>query len=855
MISKSIFISPTRERARDFARLYEGKDFLQTFTLQEFIYTAYASSVETLACRQASGMEENLLLEETISGLELKHFGFLKNDYESYLNTAAAMLQFYYMVKSNRVDVKYFKYPSEKESDLIRIKDEYEKLKKKRNLVDYADMQLFVLEKIRNGGELDKYAKIHYDAFEESGIHLWGSGIEREIYEEIQKHPAAVIAVKDRANRLKNIQVNRVFSRYNEIEEAARIAKSILISNGCSINDIVIAVGNLGKYLLGFEQVFSAYGLPVFVTQGLPLYHFPVFQEVVDFVKKGKSLDDARKMLFGKYHATKKKLEDPSLEAIHDSVKGSLRAMENIAAHLRSLSKLKIVRKDMAGFISNTLREEFVYYKKPGIYIQELNQLVHRQFEHVILMGVDSENIPQVPSGNFLYGPRDLVSVFGQNNSWLLSAFHIDEIFTNNTYVYVVRAGTEDKKELKFSQVLVDRVPDIYERGQYLIPDEIKYQVLNKADILSQKAPERIRLDDNGEKFIDSLISTEFTAFDGIVEMFSRDMPYFSVSQFNTYAQCPLKYFFSTILGLREPSSAEGFDQMQMGDLAHTCFEMFGRGVIDGSIKLPAILNAPVKKRMKSIAGTAFRELLKKNEMEETIDHRVQLFELTRGLEDEPVSDADKGALLKFLEYVYDENNTYGYMLRNISEVEYKFEPQDFDIDGIPMKGYIDRIDVADDRVVLIDYKPTKKVDNTIREELLDKITSFKEFQLTVYSLLADKRFNNDRSKSIESFLLTFRDKKGEEFSRVTYRDGVFSFEKKTAGRNAATEIIDEPDYEKNMKNEIKGIVANIRKGNFGFSLDEDACEWCGFTKMCRRDVRGIPSPPDPLSHRERGRE
>lgn len=841
MITKSIFISPTRERARDFARQYEGKGFLQTFTLQEYIYTTFASSSENLALRQATGIEEGILLEEALRDLDLKHFGFLKNDFESYVNTAAAVLQFFYMVKSNRVDIKHFRYPTDKEHDLKLLFDAYEKSKRKRNLVDYADIQLFVLERIRTGGALDGYERIYYDTFEQSGIHLWGTGIEREIFEEIKKHPSSVISQKDRKNRLRNITVNRVFSRYNEIEEAARIAKSILITTGCALNDIVIAAGRLDNYLLSFEQVFASYGLPVFVTQGLPLYHFPVFHDLIEYIRKGKTLEEARKMLLARYHAIRKKLDDPSLEGLHDAVKGSLIAIQHLIIRLREMGKLGIRKKDMAGFIDSALRGEFVYHKKPGIYVQELNQLVHRQFDHVILIGVDSENIPLVPSGSFLYGPRDLASVFGQNNSWQLSAFHMDEVFTNNANVYVIRAGNDDRKELKFSQVLVDRVPDIDDRGPYEVPGEIKYRVMNKENILSQKSPERIRLDDNGERFIESLISPEFTAFDGIIKNFSRETPYFSVSQFNTYARCPLQYFFSNVLRLKEPSTSEGFDPMQFGTLAHACFEMFGRGVIDGSIVLPPDLNDKIKKKMMSIAGEAFKEMIKEGGIEETIDHRVQLFELTRGLEEEPADDKDKGVLLKFLEYVYDESNAYGYMLRNLREVEYKFEPSEFDIDGIPMKGYIDRVDVADDRVVLIDYKPTKTISTTILEDMLEKIQSFKEYQLPVYSLLANKRFNADRSRAVESFLLTFKNKKGEEFSRVTYKDGVFSFEKKT-GRNETTEIPD-PDYENNMKNEIKNIVANINKGDFRFSLDEDACDWCNFTKICRRDMKTPLSP------------
>ena len=112
----------------------------------------------------------------------------------------------------------------------------------------------------------------------------------------------------------------------------------------------------------------------------------------------------------------------------------------------------------------------------------------------------------------------------------------------------------------------------------------------------------------------------------------------------------------------------------------------------------------------------------------------------------------------------------------------------------------------------------------------MQKILDFKEFQLPVYSLYANEHLAGKKKKTIEAFLLTFKNGQPKEFSRVVYDNGVFSFEDE-AGK------FEQKGHESKMKKAIKKIVTDIKSGKFNFTLDEDACTWCNFATICHRSI------------------
>ena len=830
MLKKSIFISPTRERARDFVQNYRGNHVLETFTIPEFINYLFSGSRENLGKREIDDAEKLLLLEEVLDLLKLKHFIYL--DVDSFPSTIAVILKYFYLVKANRMEVGENKnFTNEKMNELEKIFLKYEDLKKKRNLVDYADKMISVCSKLENLKILDEFEEIYCDQFENKGVHLWGNLLEKEIYEHLKKSEKTISVEMENKKQLKKLYYNEVFSRYNEIEEAARIAKSILQKNKCNPNDIVVAVGKLDNYVPGFEQVFSKYGLSVFVTRGTGLGHFPIFIDAVKQLKKGKSIDELLETLSKRFYLIKKNSEELGLEKISYSIMKNLSALQETLKVLRRIKKLDLNGKDIAQFLFDNYKDRSVYAGRAGINVQELNQLVYRSFEHVIVLGVDSESLPIVGGDNFLYSSRDMEKFFGQNNSYMLSSFHLGEIFNNNENVYIVKAKNSEKVKLELSQIVLEEVPEMGDekkRERYPVGKDAR----NKEDLLVQDIPSRVKLDDNGEKYVESITSPMFTGYDGILKNFSREFRCFSVSQFNSYARCPLNYYFNSILRIKPPESSEEFDPMQMGSLAHECYQLLGSEVLNGKYDMPQSMNKSVKNKMLAIAKIAYKNMLKEAKVKkESVHHKIQFHALTRGLVDEPTSEKEKGVLRTFLDYTYDGTNGNGDNLQFIQSVELEIKPNDFEIEGIKIKGFIDRVDLVENKSVLIDYKPTKTVNDNIKNELFEKFFELKEFQLPVYSLYANEHLSKKKDTTVEAFLLSFKNGKPCEFSKVKYDNDTFSFE------NESGEYIEDKNYEKKMKKAIKKIVSDIKKGKFNFSLDEDACQWCNFVTICHRNV------------------
>jgi ATP-dependent helicase/nuclease subunit B len=475
---------------------------------------------------------------------------------------------------------------------------------------------------------------------------------------------------------------------------------------------------------------------------------------------------------------------------------------------------------EIATHFFQSVKNERVIVVNNGIPLQELNQLIFRDFKYLILMGVDSGVLPPTPGGNFLYQPHQLESVFGLNNSYLLSQFHLSQVTGRSENLYIVSAQHEDGKPLEVSQLIQDLIPSMTNKA----PFKIDTAVLNKDDLLNNH--ERIKLDANSEAFLKSLQNCNFTQYDGKLSEFDHTIGYLSASQLNTYATCPLKYFFNYILKLNTPSDeSEGFEVFEIGSIMHSVFEKFSIEIMEGDYVLPETLNQVVKNRILKITDSVYQEMLKKLEVEGNIYHKMTLKEMIKGLKDED----DPGVIRTFLDYIYDPEQQNHFMLTHLSGIEHKISPDDFEVNSVPITGFIDRVDSDPTAVKLIDYKSTK---NPRELKIVEKMKDLKEFQLPLYLLYAKDHLTTSSSQKIEAFLFSLMAKK--EYARIHYHKGKVSFQYKE-GRKEIIEEVD--DYLDLVKDQISSIHHFIKKGSFAYSLDEDACDYCDFTTMCHKTV------------------
>jgi putative RecB family exonuclease len=247
---------------------------------------------------------------------------------------------------------------------------------------------------------------------------------------------------------------------------------------------------------------------------------------------------------------------------------------------------------------------------------------------------------------------------------------------------------------------------------------------------------------------------------------------YLSPSSINTFGQCPLKFKFSKIDGLHDPSGKEAL----LGNFVHDILEDLYR--------------YPSELRTQALAKELAREQWQ-SKWEEQVTALIS-----------------SPKELNFFRW------TAWWCVENLWKLE---NPTDVvtrgmetfvrgEIAGVKIHGYIDRLTLREGRIAVTDYKTGK----TPRSAFLDD----KFFQLIVYALLIgtlsiDKEGVSSDELDVELLYL----KDGVRFLRTVSPDDV-----------AKTELA------------IQETKADIDKacktGDFEFR-PSILCNWCGFKSMC----------------------
>ena len=817
MLQQHLFIGTTRERCRDFVRQFNQPGLVHAYTLSEFVHTVFDSSRANLRFKSASSLEKQVLIRSVIQSSDLNYFSYLKESTEKYFNTLDTLLNFFHLLAVNETDISSFDYPEAKEKDLRTIFEGYQQAMHDRDYVDYADKIDFVLATVESR-IAEAYETISVGSFEIDEIHLGNSKKEKRLIEKLGLCPVSGVFPSINAQKSAQINFNRVFNRRDEIAETARIVRSLL-KKGVPAAEIVIAAGNIESYEGFLFETMDQYQIPLFVSKGVPLKHNRIFNDFNRALDQAESITDLRQFFKSRTSSLNRTRfdDDPLLSQALQFNRAALKTIHEIYNQCEFLG---LTLAEVRGHFKQSVKDEPVVVVNRGIQFQELNQLIFRNFKHLILVGVDSELLPPVPAGNYLYEPCQLEEIFGQNNSYLLSRFHLNQVISRSENLYVVSARNDGGKPLEVSQLLLDLVPSL----EGCNPFQTDPAILNRDDLLNEG--KRTQLDSNSEAFIQSTQNEDFTHYDGLLSHFSHSISHLSASQLNTYATCPLKYFFDKILRLEAPSDkSAGFETFEVGSIMHSVLERFSNDVLKKNFVLPEKLDDSVRKHILGITETVYRDMLQKINTAENIYHRMVFKDLTRGLQ----ADEEPGAIRTFLDYIYDPEDETHFKLQNLEGVEHEILAKDYQIGAVPISGFIDRIDTQPEFVRLIDYKSTKSPKES---DIVQKIKDLKEFQLPLYLMYARDQIAKTTNQTIKAFLFSLPAKK--EYARIEYRDGKVTFRYR-ANRKDIEEEID--GFLDRVEERIVEINSCIHAGKFSFCLDEEGCEYCNFTTLCHKAV------------------
>ena len=214
----------------------------------------------------------------------------------------------------------------------------------------------------------------------------------------------------------------------------------------------------------------------------------------------------------------------------------------------------------------------------------------------------------------------------------------------------------------------------------------------------------------------------------------------FSPTSLERYLDCPLKYYYMTVLKLRDKEEVEDdIDASELGNAVHNVLETIYKPFVGQQVSAAALRQA--QKDLDGLLDTEMDRLMRGGRSREGKNlflRSVAFTQLSRVLEKEAVI-AEKHCL----EFVAAEQN-YTYTL--------------FEQDGHPVKigGRVDRIDRLDGVLRVIDYKTGKLEDNEIEFGDRKTVMPGKWLQLMCYALMYRRRFPSDESLRVGIYPLRY---------------------------------------------------------------------------------------------------
>ncbi len=495
-----------------------------------------------------------------------------------------------------------------------------------------------------------------------------------------------------------------------------------------------------------------------------------------------------------------------------------------------------------------------------GVLVTSVNEIRGLKFDHLFLAGLVDAEFP------VKYSPEIFFSgsfAKGENNHMVKERYHFYQTLCSwNKNLYLSLPKTDGKKDLTESSFITDfkklfalsevNLSEVENKifsqeelqnfigSQLKSSNKVKFQELdfsNKIDI--EKVALTVEVEESRKE-------NEKSVFNGFLNEKSHDDKFnlteklknklekltervYSVSQLETYAKCPFKYFVERTLKIDEVEEPdEEIDSLLMGNIVHRILFQFysrikGRGIVITNCN--DVVFGDLKKELFEIAENVF--LSYNFDAQVNFIHCEKVFGFT-GKEEDSI-------LYKFLEYERDKNDDFEPSFFEVSfGLKSSFESDENlstdepgKIHSIEIRGKVDRVDVEEstNRIGIVDYKlgGAKPSLNEMKDGL--------SLQLPVYL------------KIIKDFLI---EKYGEDYSPVFMSIYSLVYNNKKFGKQFVSlsrkkdadfaELIDE--LIEVTANHVKNYVGKISKGIFNLSQLQDrenkVCRFCNFKSVCR---------------------
>jgi ATP-dependent helicase/nuclease subunit B len=491
-----------------------------------------------------------------------------------------------------------------------------------------------------------------------------------------------------------------------------------------------------------------------------------------------------------------------------------------------------------------------------GVQITTLSEIRGLEFDHLFIAGLCDGDLPTRYTPEIFFSPKymkDEVRHHGEER------YHFYQSLCSwKKRLYLVTPANEEKKELvesgflteftslfevaqkskkDYKDTLFSREEVIEFAGKNNIETLKDYKTLKEYDIDYSAIDDALKIDK--QRIKEPFGASEFTgnifknlgdeAKEKLTEYGKRN---FSISQLETYAKCPYKYFAERVLKLEpveEPT--EEIEALEMGNLLHTILYEFYSELNCKNIILQNAGEKDFEYAYKLIFRIAEEKIEKAN-----FRSPLSFFEKEKvlGIKGE----RKNSLLLKFLIAERDNNDGFDpkYFEESFGQIgnaNYnKSILTDFSVRDINISGKIDRIDFneADKKYKVIDYKIGGRMPTA--RDLLGGIS----LQLPLYMYAAKKLIEAQISvdsdpSSAEIYSLKFSN---SDFGRKPVK--ITDSRKKDMTEDEV--IVANYDLIEICLDSIEKYVKSIANGKFNLSALKDrenkVCRYCDFRSICR---------------------
>lgn len=474
------------------------------------------------------------------------------------------------------------------------------------------------------------------------------------------------------------------------------------------------------------------------------------------------------------------------LYSLHQKIHELIKCLNSENIIIESLSTLYNFFREIA------MGTRVPFYGEPLQGIQVMGMLETRvlDFENVILISANEDILPSAKS-NKSFIPFDVRRSFGlptHVERQAVFSYHFYRLLQRNVNTWLIYNDSGNTlgggEKSRFIKQLEWELPS-------------KGIMIKPVKVTTTKEVENVPMNIEIKKTPDILRKLEEKAKKG-----------FSFSALKQYINCPLSFYFSYVLNIKETEEVEETISVRtMGTLIHAVLEELYKGFINtvpdvNKLELAAtnaevLILQKIKDQLPALKMDSGKNLL---------FLKVGETWLRRYLKDE-IRDIKNGDSPLIIGLETELSRKLLVTIDDATEIEVKLD------------GKIDRIDSKNGTIRLIDYK-TGSVKNT---------------DLVVKTLDSMFEAKNGFDKKLQLSIYRYIAQGNEQFNNMLIDPGIISFKELKLGFQALNTPVTDAEFEEALKD----LIVKIFHPDINFIQSEvENCKYCNYTQICHRHVR-----------------